>query len=172
MISGWWGFNRVFCTFRAEPVKETPYMLQIKIFLVGNLDELNFVRRQALPRPHMTKVSNTFWNWFTVWMAQPLLWQFLFISELLWWSIDLCLTHFFPEAPWNGHKWVLRGHILEWLWWLLHSQAGSARTTRKTTRVKQIPMCQSYVVQELQCFQNFSWKFSYLNILNSTSWKR
>ena len=34
-------------------------MLLIKIFLVGNLDELNYVRRQALPRPHMTKVSNT-----------------------------------------------------------------------------------------------------------------
>ena len=41
-------------------------MLLIKIFLVGNLDELNYVRRQALPRRHMTKVSNTFGNWFTV----------------------------------------------------------------------------------------------------------
>ena len=139
-------------------------MLLIKIFLVGNLDELNYVRRQALPRPHMTKVSNTCCGNF-------LSFQNFFGDLLIYaWLI-------FSETPWNGHKWVLRGHILEWLWWLLHSQAGSARTTRKTTRVKQIPMCQSYVVyQDLQCFQNFelnfSWKFSYLNILNSTSWKR
>ena len=80
-------------------------MLLIKIFLVGNLDELNYVRRQALPRPHMTKVSNTFGNWFTAWMVQPLLWQFIFISELLWWSFDLCLTHFFRDAL----KWTQMG---------------------------------------------------------------
>ena len=104
-MSGWWGINRVFFYCQGGTSKKTPCMLLIKIFLVGNLDELNYVRRQALPRPHMTKVSNTFGNWFTAWMVQPLLWQFIFISELLWWSFDLCLTHFFRGAL----KWTQMG---------------------------------------------------------------